>query len=76
MTLAELRVICDSLDDERRTGGRSKLARLLGWNYSTLWRKLNGKSPISQSDELAIRQAIVLLPSQGYTMQGLKCDLR
>ena len=33
----------------RGTGGESKLARLLGWDYSTLWRKLTGKSPITQS---------------------------
>jgi hypothetical protein len=57
MTPADLRAICDSLDDDRGTGGQSKLARLLGWDYSTLWRKLNGKSPITQSDVLAIRQA-------------------
>jgi hypothetical protein len=64
MTPADLRAICDSLNDERGTGGQSKLARLLGWNYSTLWRKLNGRSPISQSDELAIRKAMVLLPTK------------
>jgi Bacterial regulatory protein, Fis family len=56
MTPADLRAICEALDDERDTGGQSKLARLLGWHYSTLWRKLNGKSPITQSDELAISQ--------------------
>lgn len=33
-----------------------KLARLLGWHHSTVWRKLNGKCRITQSDELAIRQ--------------------
>ena len=58
MTRSDLRVICDSLNDERGTGGQTKLARLLGWNYSTLWRKLNGKSPITQSDDLAIFQAV------------------
>jgi hypothetical protein len=56
LTPADLRAICDSLNDERGTGGQSKLARFLEWDYSTLWRKLNGKSPITQSDELAIRQ--------------------
>ena len=55
---ADLRVICDSLNNECSTGGQSKLARLLGWHHSTVWRKLNGRSPISQSDELAIRQAV------------------
>jgi hypothetical protein len=42
MTPAALRAICDSLNDERGTGGQYKLACLLGWNQSTLWRKLNG----------------------------------
>jgi len=55
MTPADLRAICDSLDEERRTGGQSRLARLLGWQHSTVWRKLNGKSRITHSDELAIR---------------------
>jgi Bacterial regulatory protein, Fis family len=58
MTPADLRAICDSLNDERGTGGQTKLARLLGWNYSTLWRKLNGKSRITQSDELEITGAV------------------
>ena len=58
MTPADLRAICDSLNDERGTGGQSKLARLLGWHHSTVWRKLNGRSPITTSDELAIRQAV------------------
>jgi hypothetical protein len=58
MTPADLRAICDSLTDEHGTGGQTRLARLLGWHYTTLWRKLNGKSPITQADELAIRQAV------------------
>ncbi|SIO34438.1 hypothetical protein SAMN05444166_3949 [Singulisphaera sp. GP187] len=28
----DLRAICDVLNDERGTGGQSKLARLLGWD--------------------------------------------
>jgi DNA-binding transcriptional regulator YdaS (Cro superfamily) len=64
LTPADLRAICDTLNDERGTGGQSKLARLLGWHHSTLWRKLNGLSPITQSDELAIRQAVVSVPSE------------
>jgi DNA-binding transcriptional regulator YdaS (Cro superfamily) len=60
MTLAGLRAICDSLNDERGTGGQSKLARLLGWHHSTIWRKLNGASQIARADELAIRQATIL----------------
>jgi hypothetical protein len=58
MTPADLQAICDLLNDERGTGGQTRLARLLDWNYSTLWRKLNGASPITQSDELAIRGAL------------------
>ena len=53
-----LRLITISLNDERGTGGQSKLARLLGWNYSTVWRKLNGMSRISHSDQLAVMRAI------------------
>lgn len=59
MTPAALRAICDSLNGERGSGGHSKLARLLDWDYSTLWRKLNGLSKITRSDELAIRQAVL-----------------
>ncbi len=51
-TPADLRAICESLDDERGTSGQSKLARFLGWHYSTFWRKLNGLSRITRSDEL------------------------
>ena len=40
MTRADLRAITISLNDERDTGGQSKLARLLGWHHSTVWRKL------------------------------------
>jgi Bacterial regulatory protein, Fis family len=58
MTCSDLRVVCNSLNDKHGTGGQSRLARLLDWNYSTLWRKLNGKSPITQSDELAILKTL------------------
>ena len=58
MTRNELRAICDSLNDERGTGGQSKLARLLEWDHSTVWRKLNGKSQITESDALAIQKAV------------------
>ena len=54
MTLADLRSLCDSLNP----GGQSKLARMLDWHYTTLWRKLNGKSKFTQSDEYAIQKAI------------------
>ena len=60
MNPAELRAICDSLNDERGTGGQSKLARMLGWHHSTVWRKLTGKLPITESDALAIQKALEL----------------
>jgi hypothetical protein len=58
MTLSDLRSLCDALNDEHGTGGQSKLARLLAWRHSTVWRKLNGKLPITKTDELAIRQEV------------------
>ena len=58
MTPADLRAICDSLNDERGTGGQTKLARLLGWRHSPVWRKLNGKSPITESDAMAVQKAV------------------
>ena len=58
MTPSDLRSVCNSLNDEHDTGGQSKLARLLGWDYSTLWRKLNGKSAITRPDELVILEAV------------------
>jgi len=61
LTPADLRATCDSLNDERGTGGQSKLARSLEWNYSTLWRKLKGLSKITRSNELAIREAVTSL---------------
>jgi DNA-binding transcriptional regulator YdaS (Cro superfamily) len=60
MTPADLRAICDSLNDERGTGGQSRLARLLGWDHSTVWRKLTGKSAITGADALAIEKALEL----------------
>ena len=67
MTPSDLRAITNSLNDEHGTGGQSKLARLLGWHYSTLWRKLHGMSPITRSDELATRQALAALHSFSIT---------
>jgi DNA-binding transcriptional regulator YdaS (Cro superfamily) len=60
MTPADLRAICNALNDERGTGGQSKLARLLDWHHSTVWRKLNGQSPITESDALAIQKAVAM----------------
>jgi DNA-binding transcriptional regulator YdaS (Cro superfamily) len=65
VTRADLRAITISLNDERGTGGQSKLARLLGWHHSTVWRKLNGKSRITQADELAIRQSVTSFGADG-----------
>ena len=58
LTPADLRAICDSLNDERGTGGQSGLARLLGWHHTTVWRKLNGRSRITESHALAIERAV------------------
>jgi hypothetical protein len=60
VTPADLRTITISLNDERGTGGQSRLARLLKWHHSTVWRKLNDKSPITESDALAIQRAAEL----------------
>jgi DNA-binding transcriptional regulator YdaS (Cro superfamily) len=60
MTPDELRAICDSLNDERGTGGQTKLAGLLCRDSSTIRRKLAGKTKITKSDELAIDRAIEL----------------
>jgi hypothetical protein len=54
MTPAELRRICESLDDESGRGGQTRLARLLKWSDRKVRRKLAGE-PVSYSDELAIR---------------------
>ena len=64
MTLADLRAICDSLNDERGTGGQTRLARLLDWHHSTVWRKLTGKSPITESDALAILKSMQMAEGQ------------
>jgi DNA-binding transcriptional regulator YdaS (Cro superfamily) len=58
LTPADLRVMCDALNDERGTGGQTKLARRLGRHHSTVWRKQNGKSAITESDALAIQKAV------------------
>jgi len=58
MTTDDLRAVCNSLNDERGTGGQSMLARLLYWDSSTIRRKLAGKSKITHSDELAIKNAV------------------
>jgi hypothetical protein len=54
MTPDEPRSICDSV----HPGGQTKLARKLGWEISTIRRKLAGKTNISLTDELAVKYAI------------------
>lgn len=61
MTPADLRRICDSLNDERVIGGQTELARRMGWNASTVRRKLAGKSRITRADEIAIHAVSSLL---------------
>jgi hypothetical protein len=51
MTPAALGHLCEA-------HGHVRLARLLGWHYSTLWRKKTGKSKITKADELTIRLVI------------------
>jgi hypothetical protein len=54
MSPSELRKVSDSLNDERGTGGQTRLARLLKWSDREVRRKLAGE-PLSYSDEMAIR---------------------
>jgi DNA-binding transcriptional regulator YdaS (Cro superfamily) len=56
MTPAQLRRICNSLNDHRGTGGQTRLAELLGVHPTLIRKKLAGKVPISKKDELAIQQ--------------------
>jgi hypothetical protein len=70
MNRSALRANFASLDEERGTAGQSKPTRLLDWDYSTLRRKLNGRSPITTSDELAIRQAVGGFRCQRLSLAG------
>jgi hypothetical protein len=70
VTSADLLAICETLNDERATGGQSRFASLLGWHHSTDWRKLNGRSPITQADELAGRKAVVLESRENAQPEG------
>ena len=65
MTPTQLRRICDSLNDDRGTGGQTRLAERLGWNPSTVRRKLSGASEITRADELAILGAIRVRSAEG-----------
>jgi hypothetical protein len=63
MNRIELRVICDSLNDEQGKGGQAKLIPMLGWYPTTLRRKLKSRSRVTQPDELAITGALGRVPS-------------
>lgn len=56
MTPAELRSICDKLNP----GGQTRLAEMLGWDASTVRRKLSGDTKITRVDQLAISKALEL----------------
>jgi DNA-binding transcriptional regulator YdaS (Cro superfamily) len=58
MTPDVLRAICDTLNDERGTGGQSRLARMIGVDPRTIRNKLSGSTPITESDTLAIQKAV------------------
>lgn len=63
-TGSKLRTVCERLGE----GGQTKLARLLGWDPSTIRRKL-ASDEIKLSDEYAIRYVIeVLKPNRSITM--------
>jgi len=49
----------DTSRADRWTRGseKSRLARVLGWHHSTIWRKFNGKSRITSSDAITIMAA-------------------
>jgi DNA-binding transcriptional regulator YdaS (Cro superfamily) len=64
VTPADLLALTISLNDERGTGGQTRLARLLGWRHSTVWRKLNGQSTITGFDVLAIQKAVEIAEGQ------------
>jgi hypothetical protein len=63
-----MRAITTSLNDDHSAGEQTRFARLLAWDYSTLWRKLHGRSPIGRSDKLAIVQALAAFRCQRKTL--------
>ncbi|WP_435018524.1 hypothetical protein TA3x_000498 [Tundrisphaera sp. TA3] len=52
-----LNEVATRLNDPHGRGGKTRLARLLKWDYSTLWRKLNGKSATTHADITAAKAA-------------------
>lgn len=46
------------LNDEHGRGGKTRVAELLEWDYTTLWRKLSGRTRLKRADERAIRDAV------------------
>jgi hypothetical protein len=65
LTPATLHALCASLNDANGRGGKTELARRLDWDYSTLWRKLEGKTKITRADELAVYGAMKASPPRG-----------
>jgi DNA-binding transcriptional regulator YdaS (Cro superfamily) len=51
-------VTCRPFATRSTASGQSKLARHIGWRQSTVSRKLNGPVPITESDALAIQEAV------------------
>jgi hypothetical protein len=75
MTSSHPRPISISLNEERGKGGQTKLAHLLGWHYTDVWRTLTRRSLFTQSVELAMQQALEKLPykSRATPMPTQKC---
>ena len=61
MTPADLQAICDSINGKYGRADNPSSHVCLGGTTQTLWRKLNGKSSVTQAGELAIPQAVTLL---------------
>ena len=53
------------VNDERGRGGQSNLPHLLGWHHGTVWRRPNGKSRITPSDELTIMKSVEFMRIHG-----------
>jgi hypothetical protein len=60
----EAEIYCVELIDEHGTGGQSRLAHLIGWDHSTVSRKHNGQSRITESDARAIQRAVEMIGSK------------
>lgn len=65
MTPADPQAICVSLNDEHGIGGQSKIARMPVWHHTTIWRKLNGRSRITESSALTTQKAVEMAGVDG-----------